>query len=148
MRYKNLFPYQNRQLGLSEKLTPRKKSRAPLSLVPILLSNLEIGETLHFGKNIVLILSNDECSLRYRVLTGTGQTFNAELLASSLETDDWKQDVLAKGVLKTLPSLAPDYNHPLCRILERDPAVFRLQNREGWVINDALCLLSGNVQYD
>lgn len=144
---KHLFPYQDRQLGQSKYLTPKEQALSIRALVRILLSNLREGETIPFGKNMVLILSNDNGSLRYRILAGDGRVFNCEVTSIDILNDKWGGDVLSKGIIELLPSLAPEYSHPLCQILERDPAVFRLQTKEGWVINDALCLLSGNVQY-
>jgi hypothetical protein len=58
-----------------------------------------------------------------------------------------KTYVIAFLRAESLVKFYPDYNHPVCDIIESDPAIFRLQSQEGYVVNDALCLMSGNVTY-
>lgn len=130
--------YPERTLGLGQLMVEKSESMSPLLWSVLLFSNARVGEVLYFD------------GLGYEVLEA-----NAEHI--KLKDDLGEQHIiqaehvydhpLILSLAVHLNTLHPEYTDPLCYILERDPAVFRLRTQTGWVINDALWKSSGNVQY-
>lgn len=138
MAFNNIFPYKNRFLGQAETLTQKAEQCSVNVLVRIFLSNLQPGDTLALAKYTLNVIAISETELVYSTASGAKHNIDAQQIADS---------ALFRVLLSELPGWAPAYTNPLCLILERDPAVFRLRDHTGWVVNDALCLSSGNVQY-
>lgn len=140
--YKDLYPYTNRCLGLSETLVPKEENMDPDWWATLAVSNLQQGDTLSFPKGEITVLSVSESQVVYSFvgLDGTKSEHQASVEAL-------KQSALHTGVKSLLESAYPHYRSNVCLIVERDPAVFRLQSKLGWVISDMLCLSGGNVSY-
>ena len=64
-----------------------------------------------------------------------------------VDAKDIEGSLLHQAFVALIPSLAPGYTNPICSLIERDPSVFRARDGKGWVISDALCLMSGNISY-
>lgn len=138
MAYATLFPYTQRALGLQEQLTAKDEAMSPSQWAGIFMANLKAGDQFSLAGHPLTVVKNDNEALVYLTQSQKRHTIAAaEIDISPLFSI--LQDVL--------PTLAPEYTDPLCHILERDPAVYRLRDRTGWVINDALCLMSGNITY-
>lgn len=129
-----LFPYLNRQLGTQQMLTSKEACMDFSVLATICLANLQAQEQIAFEGEMLIVHRIDETAVAF---TNGLEVPAAELAHSALH----------QHVVKTLQQAIPGYTHPLVAVLERDPAVFRLRTGAGWVVNDALCLMSGNVQY-
>ena len=139
MKFKDLFPYQNRLLGLTEHLTPKEQQCDPSALSLILLANLQPGDIISLSQYTLTIEAISHEALVYNTASGASHTLTAA---------DIKDSKLFAVLAAELPTWSPAYAHPNGHIIERDPAVFRRQDKQGWVINDALCLSSGNIRYD
>lgn len=139
MKFKDLFPYQNRLLGLTEHLTLKEQQCDPSALSLILLANLQPGDIISLSQYTLTIEAISHEALVYNTASGASHTLTAA---------DIKDSKLFAVLAAELPTWSPAYAHPNGHIIERDPAVFRRQDKQGWVINDALCLSSGNVRYD
>ncbi len=140
MRYRDIFPYQQRQLGLQEMKTEKELRCDTTQLTRVAMSNLHVGDTIPFSKGEATITAIDDKQVSYDYKTISGQVGQATDSAEQLE-----QGILFSAFKDTLLISVPDYCHPICQIVERDPAVYRLQTQQGWVINDELALYSGNV---
>jgi hypothetical protein len=138
----NLFPYENRMLGLKETKIERELNMNTEEQALIAIANFKNGQEIPLCGDYTAIVVDfiSDGAITYTPTPGDGSkvTVNHEELRDS---------TLALSVAETLEKVHPDYNHPLCDIIESDPAIFRLQSQEGYVINDALCLMSGNVTY-
>jgi hypothetical protein len=141
--YGSLYPYQNRSLGLSEHITERECNMEPDTWALISMANLKPQDTVVFPKGRVTIDSVSGENIHYTFLA-TGET---DGLQQVTHCEGLKGSALFIGIKSLLESAYPDYSHPICDIIERDPAVFRLQSKAGWVVDDKLCLLAGNVSY-
>lgn len=134
MAYQTLYPYQNRQLSMRDQKTPKEHQMCFIRLSCLLIANLVVGESVLAGEHSLTVTSINDDAVSF----DDGTTIMAAELPEHFITQQLSQ---------LLPTLAPAYISPLVFILERDPAVFRLRTQNGWVINDALCLMSGNIQY-
>jgi hypothetical protein len=141
--YGSLYPYQNRSLGLSEHITEREFNMEPDTWALIAIANLMPHDTVIFPKGSVTIDSVSSDNINYTFLA-TGQTQGVQQVT---HREGLQGSALFIGIKSLLESAYPDYSHPVCGIIERDPAVFRLQSKAGWVVNDKLCLSAGNVPY-
>jgi hypothetical protein len=139
----NFYPYTQRNLGLSEMTVARENNMDPDNWATITLANLQVGDTLHFPKGQVHITGANERAITYRFTPSSGgDTITQEATAAH-----FRDSALFIGVKTLLTQAHPAYRDPICLIIERDPAVYRLQSKAGWVINDNLCAMSGNVSY-
>lgn len=134
MAFAHLFPYTNRSLSLESSLTPLAQRMLPYRLAQIALSNMKTGDLFSLYGDELTVISSDSDAV----------VFDNGISISADQLDDSSWITLLGQYLSTL---APAYTDPLVQILERDPAVFRLRTGFGWVINDALCKMTGNVQY-
>lgn len=129
-----LFPYTNRQLGLQEMLTPKESCMEFAMLAMIFLANLKVNDRFSLDRHDFHVSHIDD----HRIQFSCGLQLNAEELSSA---------PLHAQLVCALKQCPPAYSNKLCKILERDPAVYRLRTQQGWVVNDALCLMTGNIQY-
>lgn len=141
MTYRDLYPYKNRALGLSTVIVPKDYVTNPVIIAQIAISNMVAGETFTFGNETIEICLINEHELRYKSpLSMAGKT-------TILDATDIADSQLATMVANCLRKSYPGYTDPICELVERDPAIFRLQTNLGWVVNDGLCLTSGNIRY-
>lgn len=138
MRFSSLYPYKNRSLNLSEYKVDKIKQCDLQELTKLLIANLRKDESLPLKEDTVTIISTSEDKIVYSTSLQKIETALSDELTSS---------TLFEAIKNELLSHTPSYQHILCEVLERDPAVFRLRDQTGWVINDTLCLSSGNVTY-
>jgi hypothetical protein len=138
----NLFPYDNRNLGLKESKVDRELNMDTREQALIAIANFKNGQEVPLKGDLTSIFIDfiSDGAITYTPKPGDGSkvTVNAE---------DVRESQLLRSVSLTLDSVYPDYEHPLCEIIESDPAIYRLRTQKGYVINDALCLMSGNVSY-
>lgn len=134
MAFQTLYPYQNRSLAMKNQKTSKDQQMDFTQLSCLLIANMFVGEHLQLGDRVVTVTSIDDETVNF--------DDGVIIKASELSVHS-----ITQTLAKLLPTLAPAYESPLVFILERDPAVFRLRTQTGWVINDALCLMSGNIQY-
>lgn len=138
----NLFPYKNRMLGMKEKKVERELNMNVDEQALIAIANFKNGQEIPLRGDYTAIVVDfiSDGAITYTPTPGDGSKV-------TLNHEDLRDSVLARSVAETLDKVHPDYNHPVCDIIESDPAIFRLQSQKGYVINDALCLMSGNVTY-
>jgi hypothetical protein len=142
-KYAELFPYKNRALGLQEFKVDEREQRVDFGVVAkIAIANLIVDDKVDFPSGTIQVTDISDTEIRYQLTKSDGQVFNEAANASTLG-----KTALLQGFETLLRKSVPDYTSPLCQIVERDPAIFRLQNQEGWVVGDALCLMAGNVSY-
>jgi hypothetical protein len=142
-KYVELFPYKNRALGLQEYKVDEREQRMDFAVIAkIAMANLKVDDSVNFLSGTIRVTHVSDIEIRYEFIKSNGQTFNETAKASSLD-----KTALLQGFDTLLRNSVPEYTSSLCQILERDPAIFRLQNQNGWVVGDALCLMSGNVSY-
>lgn len=138
----NPITFPRRQLGLQSLHTPKSEQMCIKQLSLIAIANLVPGDRIPFAKGTIVVVSNDKDSLQYDFIRQHGPVTREVISATQI----MDSSILA-AFQKKFPDLSPAYSHPLCRVIERDPAVYRLQTQAGWVINDALSVMSGNVIY-
>lgn len=129
-----LFPYKNRQLSMQNSLTPKEFQTCFHRLALIAISNLRPDEQIHVDGHSYNVIAINQDAVTFS--DGT------VILQEELSTHP-----LTFQVAEKLHTLHPEYSDDLVYILERDPAVFRLRTQNGWVANDEICFLAGNVQY-
>lgn len=134
----------NRRLGMQSLLTDKLNSLDYRALALILLSNSKPGDVINFAKGNITIVDIDDELLSYSFFNNnTGGGGDCKDSLYSLESG-----IAFQSIVDTLPLCAPISRPDFGTILERDPAVYRLRNGDGWVINDKLALTSGNVVYE
>ena len=141
-KYKSLFPYNNRSLGMDSFTTPKEENRNAKCLIKILISNLVAGDEIQFPKASVTILSVRNESISYNA-----KIFSGETLSNVDKVDDLEEGILFTAFENLYESSLEGFVSKFYKIIEKDPAIFRLQSGLGWVINDELCLSTGNVSY-
>jgi len=142
MRYKNIFPYKNRSLAMQEIKTPKDARTDLESQVLILISNLNPDDEMVFPKATLSVVSIDDESITYLINPNSGDKFGEKIEASEI-----KRSILFDALMKTFALCPNPYASTFASIMERDPSIFRLREGGGWIINDELCLSSGNVSY-
>lgn len=135
-----IFP--RRQLGLQSLQTPKSEQMCIKQLSLIAIANLVPGDRIPFAKGTIVVVSNDDESLQYDFIRQSGPVTREAIAATQIMDSS-----IFAAFQKKVPELSPAYSHPLCVVIERDPAVYRLRTQTGWVINDALSVMSGNVIY-
>lgn len=143
MKYRNLFPFKNRKLSLSEKVFTKDESLLVESLSLICIANLAIGDNISFTKGSIEVTSIASDFIEYLFLSNTGD----EKVPQKINAKDIASSPLFSGIVDKIFEFNNYQNNEVGKILERDPAVFRLATKKGWVINSDLCLMSGNVSY-
>lgn len=133
-----IFPYTNRSLSLQSHEVEKSSQLSPSQWAIIAMANLQPGDSVDMDGQWVVTQTNDEEIAFNLSGTDTMMTVPAKEL-----TDH----AIFFCITEKLTAVASDYAHPLCAVLERDPAVFRLRTQNGWVINDTLCKMTGNVRY-
>lgn len=141
MKYRNIFPYTRRWLGLASEKTLAEQERCVERLAILTIVNLQQGDTLRFPKGEVVV---DDASSEKIAFT---MTVNDNASKHIIDANNLSNNILVTALKCLIPTLSPAYSDPLCSLIERDPSVFRTQAKDGWVINDALCLMSGNISY-
>tara|TARA_B100000929_G_scaffold281234_1_gene259997 strand:- start:3644 stop:4162 length:519 start_codon:yes stop_codon:yes gene_type:complete len=141
MKYSSLFPYENRSLGMSKEKTQPEDNRSSARLASITLANLKKGDHIAFPKGVVDVTAVSDDAIGYKM------TVDEQKTEYSVDAADIEGSLLYQAIVALIPSLAPGYTNPICSLIERDPSVFRARDGEGWVISDALCLMSGNISY-
>ena len=141
MKYSNLFPYENRSLGMSKEKTQSDDNRSSARLASITLSNLKQGDHIVFPKGVVDVTAVSDDAIDYKM------TVDKQDAEYRVDAKDIEGSLLHQAFVALIPSLAPGYTNPICSLIERDPSVFRARDGKGWVISDALCLMSGNISY-
>lgn len=140
MKYRDIYPYQNRSLNMSGVKTPREDASCIKRLSEILLANLVNGETLRFPKGHIIVVAIDDDRLSVDFHSNNSKE---NPVRWDIQSQNVKGSMLFSACEKILEVNA--YHHDCAKVLERDPAVFRRQDKKGWVISDALCMMSGNV---
>lgn len=138
LKHRKLFPYTNRRLGLSSVKVPRSHAKNPATIAQLAISNMVEGDELTLGHEHIVILSINDEQIEYK-----SSSIEREIIRGA----DVCNSSLANMVEACLRKSYPDYTDPICEIIERDPAVFRLRTGLGWIVNDDLCLASGNIRY-
>lgn len=133
-----IFPYTNRSLSLQSHEVEKSSQLSPSQWAIIAMANLQPGDSVDMDGQWVVTQTNDEEIAFNLSGTDTMMTVPAKEL-----TDH----AIFFYITEKLIAVASEYTHPLCAVLERDPAVFRLRTKNGWVINDTLCKMTGNVRY-
>ena len=142
MLHQNIFPYKNRMLSMEKVKTEAEDRRSPLQLAMITLANLKVGESLEFPAGILTVEESSSEGIRFLLKKNDGTS-----VPLSVEAKNLSESHITASLSSIISDLKGDYSSELSEIIERDPAVFRLKSNEGWVINDALCLMSGNIRY-
>jgi hypothetical protein len=140
-KFRDLFPYKNRQFGMSNYTTP-ETANIYEELSKIAIANLKEGDRIKVPKGLVEIDTVCENSISY-----TFRPIDGYAVLQYVEGKQIFDGPISRGFLAMFMQLIPADAHGLGYIVERDPAVFRLATNNGWVINDKLCLYSGNVHY-
>jgi hypothetical protein len=131
----NVYPYENRVLGMSEK----EFTNTTRNLALITIANLKLEDAIQFPAGKLVVTALDDNSISF-TLKGE-KNVNLSLPQNEVDTHN---------ITDSIESLLGDFNNvapELAEILERDPSVYRRQNKEGWVINNKLCLFTGNIRY-
>jgi hypothetical protein len=139
--FRDLFPYKNRQFGMSNYTTPENADIYE-ELSKIAIANLKEGDRIQATKGLIEIGAICDNSISY-----TFRPIDGEAIYQYVEGKQIFNGAISRGFLAMFMQPIPTDAHGLGYIVERDPAVFRLATNNGWVINDKLCLYSGNVQY-
>lgn len=142
-KHSNIYPYQNRALGLSERKTSREQSREHHALAVIAVANLQKDDSLVFPAGVLTVSSVEADKISLSLAPSKGGD-NVDII---INNDNFESHTITTSIATILADPKQDHS-AFGKILERDPAVYRLRSQEGWVINDALCLLSGNIQYN
>jgi hypothetical protein len=138
MAHKDIYPYKNRLLQRETTKTPREQNTDPSVWAWLAIVNLKEGDAFSIqGESLVVSKAEDELI----------EILQNENLRISITPESLIEHPLCIALAEHLVSLCPDYVDPLCAIIERDPTVYRLRSKKGWVVSDVLCLMSGNVQY-
>lgn len=138
----SLFPYENRMLGMKESKVDRELNMDTREQALIAIANFKNGQEIPLKGDYTSITVNfiSDGAITFTPAPGDGSKI-------TLNAEDLRESELLRSVSLTLDSIYPEYEHPLCEIIESDPAIYRLKTQEGYVINDLLCLMSGNVRY-
>lgn len=135
-----LFP--RRRLGFQSLQTAKSEQTCLTRLSLIAIANLLPGDQLPFAKGTIVVVDNTDAHLQYDFIRPDGHTTREVIEATQ---------IMASSILvafqKKIPELSPSYSHPLCQVIERDPSIYRLRTQTGWVINDALSVMTGNIIY-
>lgn len=142
MLHRNIFPYKNRMLSMEGVKTEPVNNRSPLQLAMITLANLTEGDSLQFPAGTLTVEESSSEAIRFLLFKGDGTT-----LPLSVEANGLSDNHITTSLASTIADMKGDYSNDLAELIERDPAVFRLKSNEGWVINDKLCLMTGNIRY-
>lgn len=142
MRYKDLFPYTNRCLGLAHLKTEHEDRRNPAWLAKIAISNLQKGDRIAFPAGNLSVNAVSDVSIELVLTKADGS--DVPIL---LEKDHLDGHNVTESFAALIEAVGPDYKSDISPIIERDPTIFRLRTKEGWIANDKLCLMAGNVQY-
>ncbi len=147
MNKRNTFPFTCRALGLSTfEIKEREQGTDPDIWTRITMANLKAGDTLTLPKGKLDIVNIDEEAVNYR-FTPSGDN-NADEQTVRIDDENLETRALYIAIKTLLNGAHPDYTHPICKIIERDPAVHRLRSKKGWVIvGTRLALMTVNVQY-
>jgi len=138
----NIFPYKNRMLGMQESKVSPELNMNTQEQTLIAIANFKNGQKIPLkgGYESVVVDFISDGAITYTPTPGDGSKV-------TLNVSDIRESELFHSVSSTIDSVHPEYDHPICEIIESDPAIYRLRTQEGYVINDALCLMSGNVNY-
>lgn len=142
MKYKNLFPFKNRKLSLSDVIFDKSKSSDPATIALIATSNLKVGDVLEFklGSIEVTLISNDNLTYLFKGNDGNS-------LKQTVTTQQISLSPLKQAIEKEIINFS-GYQSQISEIIERDPVIYRLATGNGWVVNHDLSLLTGNVLYE
>lgn len=142
MKYRDLFPYANRMLGMQKHKVEREHATNTTEQALIVIANLKSGQTLPLEGDYSQITVDfiSDGAITFTPTPGDGSKV-------TLAADALRDSELVRAITATLDTVGPAYTHPICKVIEGDPAIFRLRTQEGYVIGDALCLMSGNVGY-
>lgn len=142
MKYRDLFPYKNRMLGMQEHKVERALNMDTHEQAIIAIANLKAGQIIDLDGEYSQVTVDfiSEGAITFTPAPGDGSKV-------TLASDAIRDSELARSIASTLDGIGPVYTHPLCKIIEGDPAIFRLQSQKGYVIGDELCLMGGNVSY-
>jgi hypothetical protein len=140
MKHIDLFPVASRTLNLQATHVPREESTQPHWWALLLLANVRVGDdvVMDGSSMVVARIENDQVTVEWQ-----GETLT---LTDDNVRDSAPYEALVAWLTRYEASGEP-YADPLALILERDPAVYRLRTGRGWVVNDRLMVMSGNISY-
>lgn len=140
-KHTSIFPYKNRAFAQELKVLDSDHSNNEL-LTLIFLSNLKKGDQLAFNEKAhVEVVGVENGVVDYLVkVTGSEDSPYQATLETAFTT------LLGEAILDKFENNEIKYDTAYSNILERDPAVFRKSDKQGWLINDLLALSVGGAQ--
>ncbi|MEG3764954.1 hypothetical protein [Alteromonas sp. 14N.309.X.WAT.G.H12] len=122
--------------------TKHDDRRNPLWLAKIALANVKEGDCLTFPAGFLRVKDVTEDRVVFMLTKNDG-----ELIPITLTKDEVEEHNVTQSFAAIIESVGPDFESDITPIIERDPVIYRLRTKEGWIANDKLCLLTGNTQY-
>lgn len=136
MRNNALFPYIDRLLGFESLVFERPVRRSPENLAMIALANVKVKDSFLISnvESVITLASKNTINITTGDVTET------------ITPDNYKASTLFLFFLNEITENINKRIDVIGDVIERDPAVYRARVG-GWVLNDELVRMTGNVRY-